>query len=221
CSSDLASMHDALTGLPNRAFLLQQLESRLQSNERAALLYVDLDRYKLINDTLGHAAGDKALIEVARRLRAAVGAEDVVGRMGGDEFVALVVQPGTREDIEQVARRALAAIEKPLVLAGRAYFLSASIGVALAPDDAQDAEALIRCADSAMYQVKSEGRNDVRFFAGGVSDERAEQLQLAAELPMAIRRDEVDLYYQPVMNIDERVVIGYEGLLRWRHPTRG
>ena len=106
--------------------------------------------------------------------------------MGGDEFVALLVQPGTREDIEQVARRALAAIEKPLVLAGRAYFLSASIGVALAPDDAQDAEALIRCADSAMYQVKSEGRNDVRFFAGGLSDERAEQLQLAAELPMAI-----------------------------------
>ena len=216
-----ASMHDALTGLPNRAFLLQQLEKRLHSDERAALLYVDLDRYKLINDTLGHTAGDKALIEVARRLRTAVGADDVVGRMGGDEFVALLVQPGTREDIEQVARRALAAIEKPLVLAGRAYFLSASIGVALAPDDAQDAEALIRCADSAMYQVKSEGRNDVRFFAGGLSDERAEQLQLAAELPMAIRRDEVDLYYQPVMNIDERVVIGYEGLLRWRHPTRG
>ncbi|RPH66815.1 MAG: EAL domain-containing protein [Burkholderiales bacterium] len=216
-----ASMHDALTGLPNRASLLQQLDARLQSNERAALLYVDLDRYKLINDTLGHAAGDKALIEVARRLRAALGAGDVVGRMGGDEFVALLVRPGTREEIERVARAALASIEKPLVLANRAYFLSASIGVALAPDDAQDAQTLIRCADSAMYQVKSEGRNDVRFFAGGVSDERAEQLQLAAELPMAIQRGEVDLYYQPAMNIDERCVIGYEGLLRWRHPTRG
>lgn len=216
-----ASMHDALTGLPNRAFLLQQLETRLQSNERAALLYVDLDRYKLINDTLGHAAGDKALIEVARRLREAVGADDVVGRMGGDEFVALLVRPGSREDIERVARAALAAIEKPLLLAGRAYFLSASIGVALAPDDAQDAQALIRCADSAMYQVKSEGRNDVRFFAGGMSDERADQLQLAGELPTAIQRGEVELYYQPAMNIGERCVVGYEGLLRWRHPTRG
>ncbi|HLS55358.1 MAG TPA: EAL domain-containing protein [Zeimonas sp.] len=216
-----ASMHDALTGLPNRAFLLQQLESRLQSNERAALLYVDLDRYKLINDTLGHAAGDKALIEVAQRLRAAAGVDDVVGRMGGDEFVALLVKPGSREDIERVARAALAAIEKPLVLAGRAYFLSASIGVALAPDDAQDAQALIRCADSAMYQVKSEGRNDVRFFAGGLSDERAEQLQLAAELPAAMQRGDVELYYQPVMNIGERCVVGYEGLLRWRHPTLG
>jgi diguanylate cyclase (GGDEF)-like protein/PAS domain S-box-containing protein len=216
-----ASLHDALTGLPNRAFLLQQLETRLQSNERAALLYVDLDRYKLINDTLGHAAGDKALIEVAQRLRAAVGVDDAVGRMGGDEFVALLVNPGSREDIERVARAALAAIEKPLVLAGRAYFLSASIGVALAPDDAQDAQALIRCADSAMYQVKSEGRNDVRFFAGGLSNERAEQLQLAAELPSAMQRGEVELYYQPVMNIGERCVVGYEGLLRWRHPTLG
>ncbi len=217
----LASMHDALTGLPNRAFLLQQLEARLNSGERAALLYVDLDRYKLINDTLGHAAGDQALIEIARRLRAALGADDVAGRMGGDEFVVLLARPGAREEIERVARRVLAAIEKPLVLANRAYFLSASIGVALAPDDAGDAETLIRCADSAMYQVKSEGRGDVRFFAGGLSDERAERLQLAAELPTAIHRGEVDLYYQPVMNIDERTVIGYEGLLRWRHPTLG
>ena len=217
----LASMHDALTGLPNRAFLLQQLEARLKSGERAALLYVDLDRYKLINDTLGHAAGDQALIEVARRLRAALGADDVVGRMGGDEFVALLVRPGTREEIGHSARRALEAIEKPLVLANRAYFLSASIGVALAPDDARDAETLIRCADSAMYQVKSDGRSDVRFFAGGLSDERTERLQLAAELPAAIHRGEVDLHYQPVMNIDERTVIGYEGLLRWRHPTHG
>ncbi|MBN9460749.1 MAG: EAL domain-containing protein [Burkholderiales bacterium] len=216
-----ASLHDALTGLSNRAHLLQQLEACLEANRRVALLYVDLDRYKLINDTLGHAAGDKALVEVARRLRDSVGGHDAVGRMGGDEFVALLAQPGTREEIEHIARTVLAAIEKPLVLANRAYFLSASVGVAIAPDDAQDARTLIRCADSAMYQVKSDGRNDVRFFAGGMSDERAEQLQLAAELPMAIQRGEVDLHYQPIMNIDERCVIGFEGLLRWRHPTRG
>ncbi|MGD9943136.1 MAG: EAL domain-containing protein [Burkholderiaceae bacterium] len=216
-----ASQHDALTGLPNRAFLLQQLDLRLRAREPAALLYVDLDRYKLINDTLGHAAGDKALIEVSRRMRQSVRPQDVVGRMGGDEFVALLTGLDDRAEIERIARAMLAEIEKPLMLAGRAYFLSASIGVAIAPTDADDAPTLIRSADSAMYQVKSEGRNDVRFFAGGLSDERAEQLQLAGELPLAIQRGEVDLYYQPIMNIGERRVIGFEGLLRWRHPSRG
>ncbi|MBN9426693.1 MAG: EAL domain-containing protein [Burkholderiales bacterium] len=216
-----ASQHDALTGLPNRAYLLQQLDARLKANERAALLYVDLDRYKLINDTLGHAAGDKALIEVARRMRQSVRAQDIVGRMGGDEFVALLTQLDDRGEIERIARAMLAEIEKPLMLANRAYFLSASIGVAIAPVDADDAATLIRSADSAMYQVKSEGRNDVRFFAGGLSDERAQQLQLASDLPMAIQRGEVDLYYQPIMNIGERRVVGFEGLLRWRHPVHG
>lgn len=216
-----ASLHDALTGLPNRAHLLQQLETRLQARERAALLYVDLDRYKLINDTLGHAAGDKALIEVARRLHDAIRPQDLVGRMGGDEFVVLLVDPGSRSDIEAMARSILASIERPLVLAERAYFLSASIGVALSPEDAIDALSLIRNADAAMYQAKSAGRNDVQFFAGGISDGRARQLQLAAELPQALQRGEVDLHYQPIMDIGERRVIGFEGLLRWRHPSRG
>ncbi len=216
-----ASLHDALTGLPNRVHLLQQLDERLRAGERAALLYVDLDRYKLINDTLGHSAGDKALIEVARRLNEAVGAGDVVGRMGGDEFVALISRAGTRDEVEATARALLASIERPLVLSNRAYFLSASIGVAFAPDDANDAQSLIRCADAAMYQAKSAGRNDVQFFAGGVSDGRAEQLQLVAELPQAILRGEIDLHYQPIMNIGERRVVGFEGLLRWRHPVRG
>lgn len=216
-----ASLHDALTGLPNRAHLLQQLDVRLRAGERAALLYVDLDRYKLINDTLGHTAGDKALIEVARRLREALGAHDLVGRMGGDEFLVLVAQCDARDEVEKLARSILASLERPLVLSNRAYFLSASIGVAFAPDDADDAQSLIRCADSAMYEAKSAGRNDVHFFAGGVSDGRAEQLQLAAELPLAIQRGEVDLHYQPIMNIGERRVVGFEGLLRWRHPVRG
>ncbi len=216
-----ASLHDALTGLPNRVNLTHQLETKLRAGEPAAVLYVDLDRYKIINDTLGHSVGDQVLIEVGRRFRDAIRSNDVAGRIGGDEFILLLSNLSDRAEIEGIARRVLAAIEKPFILNNRAYFLSASIGVALAPADGNDAALLVKCADAAMYQVKSEGRNDVRFFAGGMSDERTAQLQLAAELPLAIQRGEVDLYYQPILDVGSRSVVGFEALLRWRHPVRG
>jgi diguanylate cyclase (GGDEF)-like protein/PAS domain S-box-containing protein len=215
------SLHDPLTDLPNRVFLTRQLEQRLTRKEPAAVLYIDLDRYKLINDTLGHSVGDQVLIEVAARLREAIRPEDLAGRIGGDEFILLLTGLADRTEIERIARRVLAAIEKPFVLMNRAHFLSASIGVAISPDDGNDAQLLIKCADSAMYRVKSEGRNDVRFFAGTMSDERTEQLALASELPLALQRGEVDLYYQPILDVGERRVVGFEALLRWRHPTRG
>lgn len=216
-----ASLHDPLTQLPNRVFITHQLEERLQAKRSAAVLYVDLDRYKLINDTLGHSVGDQVLIEVARRFRDALRPSDVSGRIGGDEFVLLLSDLADRGQIERLARNVLDAIEKPFILNNRPYFLSASIGVAIAPTDGTDAKMLIKCADSAMYQVKFEGRNDVRFFAGGASDERNEQLQLASELPLAIQRGEVDLYYQPIFAVGSRSVVALEALLRWRHPTRG
>ncbi|MEZ5739260.1 MAG: EAL domain-containing protein [Burkholderiaceae bacterium] len=217
-----ASEHDALTGLPNRAFVSEQLDRLLAARRPIALLYLDLDRYKIINDTLGHSAGDKALVEVARRLAQSLPEGDIAGRMGGDEFVVLLHEPGGREAVERIARDILRAIEQPLVLSDRAWFLSASIGVAMAPDDGSDASLLVQAADAAMYQVKSEGRNDVRFFSGDLqASERAEQLQLVSELPFALKRGEVDLYYQPVLDIGQRKVLSVEGLLRWRHPTRG
>jgi diguanylate cyclase (GGDEF)-like protein/PAS domain S-box-containing protein len=216
-----ASLHDALTGLPNRVYLTHQLESALKAQRLAAVLYVDLDRYKLINDTLGHSVGDQVLIEVARRFRESIRAGDVAGRIGGDEFILLLMDLQDRAEIERIARKVLVAIEKPFVLMNRAYFLSASIGVAVAPDDGRDAHLLIKCADSAMYRVKSEGRNDIRFFAGSLSDERSDQLQLGAEFPLALQRGEVDLYYQPVLAVGERRIVGIEGLMRWRHPVRG
>lgn len=215
------SLHDGLTDLPNRVYLTHQLEAQLARREPAAVLYIDLDRYKLINDTLGHSIGDQVLIEVAGRLRDAIRPQDVAGRIGGDEFILLLTGLSDRREIERIARRALAAIEKPFVLMNRAYFLSASIGVAIAPDDGQDAKLLIKCADSAMYRVKSEGRNDVRFYTGEMSDERTDQLQLAAELPLALQRGEIDLHYQPILDVAERCVVGFEALLRWRHPARG
>lgn len=216
-----ASLHDALTGLPNRVYLTHQLEEALKRERSAAVLYVDLDRYKLINDTLGHSVGDQVLIEVARRFRESIRPGDVAGRIGGDEFILLLVDLQDRAEIERIARKVLAAIEKPFVLMNRAYFLSASIGVAVSPDDGRDAHLLIKCADSAMYRVKSEGRNDVRFFAGDLSDERSDALQLGAEFPLALQRGEVDLYYQPVLAVGERRIVGIEGLMRWRHPVRG
>ena len=217
-----ASQHDALTNLPNRAFVGQSLEQMLARGRPLALLYIDLDRYKLINDTLGHSAGDKALIEVARRLEGAIPESDIAGRMGGDEFVVILAQPASRAAVEATARAILTAIEQPLILSERAYFLSASIGVAMAPQDGADAPSLIKAADSAMYQVKSEGRNGVRFAVGdGHGSEQVQQFQLAAELPLAMRRGELELFYQPVMDVSTRHVLSVEGLLRWRHPTLG
>ncbi|MCL4746823.1 MAG: EAL domain-containing protein [Burkholderiaceae bacterium] len=215
------SLHDALTTLPNRVFLSRQLEQRLVADEAAAVLYIDLDRYKLINDTLGHSVGDQVLIEVAQRLRDSIRPQDVAGRIGGDEFILLLTGLADRDEIERIARRVLAAIEKPFILAGQAHFLSASIGVAVAPEDGRDAALLIKCADSAMYRVKSEGRNDVRFFAGDMSDQRVEQLALASELPLALQRGDVELFYQPILDVAARRVVAFEALLRWLHPTRG
>lgn len=215
------SLHDGLTDLPNRVYLSHQLETRLARGEHAAVLYIDLDRFKLVNDTQGHSVGDQVLIEVASRLKESIRPQDVAGRIGGDEFILLLTGLSDRAEIERIGRRVLGAIEKPFVLSGRAYFLSASIGVAVAPEDGTDPAVLIKCADGAMYQVKSEGRNDVRFFAGTVSDERLDQLQLAAEFPVALQRGEVALHYQPIMDVGSGRIAGVEALLRWHHPTRG
>ena len=216
-----ASLHDALTGLPNRIYLTHQLESKLKRGEPCAVLYVDLDRFKVINDTLGHQVGDQVLIEVTRRTTEALRTQDIVGRIGGDEFIILLDKLDDPDQIESLARKVLTALEKPFLFGGRAYFLSGSIGVAISPRDGSDSKLLIKCADSAMYQVKSEGRNDVRFFSSDLSDERTEQLQLAAELPVALQRGEVDLYYQPILAIGNRTLAGMEALMRWHHPTLG
>jgi diguanylate cyclase (GGDEF)-like protein len=216
-----ASLHDALTGMPNRIYLVHQLESKLKRSEAVAVLYVDLDRFKIINDTLGHQVGDQVLIEVTKRTTEALREEDVVGRIGGDEFIILLSNLDDPDEIEKIARKVLAALEKPFVFSGKAYFLSGSIGVAIAPRDGTDSKLLIKCADSAMYQVKSEGRNDIRFFSADLSDDRTEQLQLAAELPMALKEGQVSLHYQPILDIEQRCLVGMEGLIRWQHPTRG
>lgn len=217
-----ASLHDTLTGLPNRAHVNQTLSQLLGSGRGLAVLYIDLDRYKIVNDTLGHAAGDRALVEIAKRLRQAIPENDIAGRMGGDEFIAILSTTPDKESVAAIGRDVLKAIEQPLVLANRAYFLSASIGIALAPQDSSETSLLIKAADAAMYQVKSEGRNGLRFFAGDLqSPAHMQQLQLAAELPIAMQRGEVELFYQPVLDVRSRHVDCVEALLRWRHPRLG
>ena len=216
-----ASLHDPLTNLPNRAYVSRLIEEKLAKFDQLAVLYIDLDRYKTINDTLGHAAGDRVLVEVARRLRAALRERDVIGRMGGDEFVAVLPGLSDNNHIEKIARAILASLEKPFILNDRAYFLSASIGAAISPNDGSEAHALIRAADAAMYQVKDEGRNDLRFSSGELSGEHAAQIKLASELPLAIQRGEVDLYYQPIIDVGKRTAFSIEALLRWRHPKLG
>lgn len=217
-----ASQHDALTGLPNRMYLAEQLDRRLSRQQPVAVLYIDLDRYKAINDTLGHQAGDQVLVEVSQRFRTTIGAGNIASRVGGDEFILLLDNLSDRARVEEIARKVLAAVERPFILAGRAHFLSASIGVALAPEHGTDASTLIKCADNAMYTVKSEGRNDVRFFSKGLKTERTStHAQLANDLPLAMERGEVELYYQPVISATDLQICGIEGLIRWRHPIQG
>ncbi|MDO4231906.1 MAG: EAL domain-containing protein [Lautropia sp.] len=216
-----ASLHDALTGLPNRKYLTLQLEKRLAGKQALALLYIDLDRYKAINDTLGHQAGDQVLIEVAQRFRTTIGPNNVAARMGGDEFILLLDGMTDRKEVETLARKILAAVERPFILKDNPHFLSASIGIALAPEQAGDAGTLIKCADQAMYTVKSEGRNDVRFYQPGMKVERSTKVSLTDDLSRAMQAGEVELFYQPVIDSTDLSICGLEGLMRWRHPVEG
>lgn len=219
-----ASTHDPLTELPNRAMLVDIIEKRLQKGGSLAefgLFFIDLDRYKNINDTLGHEAGDDALIQMAKRLTKLLREEDVIARVGGDEFV--VVIPGIAQDsaAEAIAHRILREIEIPLSWHDRTYNLSASIGVALAPRDGNAAYTLIKNADTAMYRVKSSGRNGIQIFNLDIQLEREDFLRLETELEKAIEQNRLQLYYQPIFSVSSGLIIGLEGLARWLHDEWG
>ncbi|RCS59643.1 EAL and GGDEF domain-containing protein [Parvibium lacunae] len=226
-----ASTHDALTNLPNRAMLIDLIEKRLaqipapsQTSEETnsfSVFFIDLDRYKNINDTLGHEAGDDALRQIARRLTQLLRTEDVVARVGGDEFVVVVPSVINDRAAEAVARRILREIELPLAWHDRTHSLSASIGVAIAPRDGRTAFSLIKNADTAMYRVKSTGRNGIQVFNAAIQAEREDFLRLETELDKAIEQDQLQLYYQPVIDIASGKIIAMEGLARWPHAEWG
>jgi diguanylate cyclase (GGDEF)-like protein len=216
------AFHDPLTDLPNRALFIDRLElglSRVQrSKSKLAVLFLDVDRFKIINDSLGHAAGDELLREVAARLLASIRPGDTAARFGGDEFAILLEDVEGCEAAEQVALRILGALRAPLSIAGRDVFITASIGIAM---DAVSAGDMIRDADLAMYRAKSEGKGRYAVFEPAMHVAVVERADLEADLQRVFERDELVLHYQPIVALGNRAIIGVEALVRWRHPTRG
>ncbi|MBI1398157.1 MAG: EAL domain-containing protein [Betaproteobacteria bacterium] len=219
------AQHDALTGLPNRAFLHQALahaiERARRGERRLALIFMDLDRFKLINDSLGHGAGDLVLQQMAMRLRAALRASDTVARQGGDEFVVLVEEFRTEKDLAGVVAKLLEVCSQPFTIEEREFALTVSAGISTFPEDGMDIDTLFKAADSAMYRAKDTGRNTYRFYSPQLTAPSLERLSLETALKRAIERGELCLYYQPKLEISTGTVTGAEALVRWRHPEHG
>lgn len=218
------ALHDALTNLPNRTYLhrvgARALAAAQRSGTPAALLLIDLDRFKEVNDTLGHDHGDELLIEVTGRLRAALRGRDLLARLGGDEFAVLLPEVPHRGAVAEVAQRLHRALEAPFALRGVAVGLEASIGVAICPDDGHDITTLLRRADVAMYDAKASGTR-IESYALERDPYSPERLALLAELRQAIDRDELVLHYQPKVSLADGRLSGVEALVRWEHPQRG
>jgi len=221
--------YDALTHLPNRTLFQDRLYNALQQAERqkawVVLMFLDLDRFKPINDSLGHAAGDRMLKDMALRLLACVDDDETVARMGGDEFTLLLQPRATREmalnRAIHVAENILASLVRPFVLENREFFVTASIGIALSPQDGSELSQLMKNADTAMYHAKERGKNNFQFYQAEMNASALERLELESDLRHAMEQNEFILYYQPQFSGDGKRLTGAEALLRWRHPTRG
>jgi diguanylate cyclase (GGDEF)-like protein len=222
-AGDLAYLahHDSLTGLPNRAALDAALAEAMASGRPALLASLDLNEFKRVNDTLGHATGDLLLCEVANRLRAAVRAGDVLARLGGDEFVVLVcgLPDAGQAEAESVGQRLVDALAAPCSVGAAELLVEASVGVAMFPSGASDAETLQRQADAAMYEAKAGGGGVAVY--GGATVDPLQHLALAARLRRAIDAGELELHYQPVQRIGDAAILGVEALVRWHHPEEG
>ncbi|HEX8430387.1 MAG TPA: EAL domain-containing protein [Longimicrobium sp.] len=217
--------HDALTGLPNRRLLLDRLGVMLaragRDGEYVGVLFLDLDRFKVINDSLGHSAGDRLLQEAGARIRAAVREGDTVARIGGDEFVLLLPGLSAPADVQRVASKVTDAVRAPFVLDGDELFVTTSTGAAVAPNDGGDAETLLKHADIAMYRAKDAGGDGFHFFTQAMNERARERLELETALRRALAAGQLVVHYQPVWDVEEGRVTAAEALVRWNHPQRG
>ena len=222
---DHLAHHDQLTGLPNRLYLAAHLPGDLEEAKKAgsmlAVLFLDLDRFKHINDSRGHETGDKLLKTVAQRVRSTVRTQDVVVRMGGDEFV--VILKGVKEtgQVSETAERINQALSAPMVVDGRTLVTTVSIGVALYPHDGLDMGELLRHSDTAMYQAKDRGRNNFQVFSPVMDRRLKERIAIETSLRTALQSQQLDVHYQPIVNIESNCVVALEALLRWKHPSHG
>jgi diguanylate cyclase (GGDEF)-like protein/PAS domain S-box-containing protein len=217
--------HDPLTGLPNRRLLEDRLTQALALSQRngrqTAVMFVDLDRFKPINDTLGHAVGDRLLKDVSQRLVNQLRVGDTVCRIGGDEFIVVLPELKRSADVAQIAQKVLDQLSQPVLVDERELVVSCSIGIAVFPDDGRDAETLIRNADAAMYHAKELGRANYQFFTEKMNVAAARRLALEGDLRRALARGELRVHYQPFVDAASGRVVGHESLLRWQHPERG
>ena len=217
--------YDSLTGLPNRLLFRDRLVNSLQHARRnkvaLAVMYLDVDRFKLVNDGLGHTFGDSLLAEVAKRLQGSLRASDTISRIGGDEFSVLLPEVVNTEAVAGVARKVLEALQQPFRVEGHDLYVTASIGISCFPADGEDAETLLKCADAALYRAKELGRNQAQLFTASMNERYVRRLALEQHLHHAIERQQLELYYQPIYDRARRRIVSLEALLRWRDPGRG
>ncbi|SDW13159.1 PAS domain S-box-containing protein/diguanylate cyclase (GGDEF) domain-containing protein [Thiocapsa roseopersicina] len=219
------ALHDPLTGLANRALFSDHLEQAIartqRTGERLAVLFIDLDRFKLINDSFGHPFGDEVLKDVAARLREQIRKDDTVARIGGDEFLMLLAPMDSPDPAAAVARKLIELLRRPYAGPQGEIALTVSIGISVCPDDGTAAEDLVRQADTAMYIAKQGGRNTFRFYAADMTAQAFDRIHLRSALALAVERGELELAYQPQLALDTRRIAGIEALIRWNHPVLG
>ncbi|HEX5329803.1 putative bifunctional diguanylate cyclase/phosphodiesterase [Sulfuricurvum sp.] len=217
--------HDSLTALPNRTLFLDHLQNTLKKNyfsdEKIAVLFIDLDHFKQINDSLGHPVGDKLLVLASQRLKSILRESDTIARMGGDEFNILIGSINHVDDLIDICEKLIHAFREPFAIDGRLLHTSLSIGIALSPDDGMSAETLLKNADTAMYRAKNEGRNTYRFYANEMGDKAFERVVMENALRIALKENQLQVYYQPQVDLVNGELIGLEALVRWMHPTIG
>lgn len=220
------AFHDLLTGLPNRTLFQDRLELSItqakRRNQRLGVMFLDIDRFKLINDTYGHTEGDMLLKEFAQRVRQCLRSGDTLARQGGDEFTVLLPDVNNASDVTIIAQKMLSELKRPFTVAERDFLATASIGIAVYPEDGDNPETLIRNADIAMYQTKAQGKDGYLEFVPSMNTVNVERISLENDLRLALKQgDQFELYYQPQISLSQQRVVGLEALIRWNHPTQG